>query len=235
MLRPRLPVWHLLLGAVALLAVATVVAYGAVSAEGVRNRISQKIRGRFNVDNLVVNVVPFASDYWTRQGRFKSIVVSADKIERKSIAIRQAYTKAFDVTLDLRELYEERDIVTKSRKKTVFSGRIYQKDLNRLLALKESPIEDLKVDFQDSKLVFTGVYRFAFGHRLRMVGKLKLEDHRKVSFIPTTASVNGIPLPAGPLRHLLKKLNPLIDFQTIPLKPSVDKIEIKQDYILIKG
>ncbi len=220
---------------VILATVVAAVAYGVVSAEGVRNRISSKIRERYKVKNLVVKVVPFQSDYWTQRGRFKSIVVSADRIERKGIAICKAYTKAFDVTLDIRELYEELDVETKSRKKTVFTGRIYKDDLNKLLALKETPIKDLAVEFEDNKLVCTGTYRFGFGHNLRMVGKLTVEDHRTVHFVPTAASVNGIPLPTGPLRTMLNKLNPIIDFQTIPLKPRIDSIEIKDDYILIKG
>ncbi len=220
---------------VILTAIVASVAYGAVSAEGVRNRISSKIRERYKVKNLVIKVIPFQSDYWTQHGRFKSIVVSVDRIERKGIAICNAYTKAFDVTLDIGELYKGGEIETKSRKKTVFSGRIYKDDLNKLLALKETPIKDLAVEFEHGKLVFVGTYRFGFGHNLRMVGKLNVEDHRKVNLVPTAASVNGIPLPAGPLRAMLNKLNPIIDFQTIPLKPRIDTIEIKDNYILVKG
>ncbi len=220
---------------VILTAIVATVVYGAVSAEGVRNRISSKIRGRYKVNNLVIKVVPFESDYWTQRGRFKSIVVSADRIERKGIAICNAYTKAFDVTLDIGELYNGGDIETKSRKKTIFSGRIYKDDLNKILKFKETPIEGLAVGFEDNKLVCTGTYRFGFGHNLRMEGKFKVENHSKVHFVPTAASVNGIPLPAGPLRALLNKLNPLIDFQTIPLKPRIDHIEIKDNYILVKG
>jgi len=220
---------------VILTAMVATVAYGAISAEGVRNRISSKIREGYSVKNLVIKVVPFQSDYWTQRGRFKSIVVSADRLEDKGIAICNAYTKGFDVTLDIQELYGGGEIETKSRKKVVFSSRIYKDDLNKLLALKKMPIKNLVVDFVDGKLVFTGTYRFGFGHSLRMVGKLTVEEHRKVNFVPAAASVNGIPLPAGPLRMLLNKINPLIDFQTVPLKPRVDQIEIKDDYILIKG
>ncbi len=218
-----------------LTAIVASVAYGAVSAEGVRNRISSKIRERYQVKNLVIKVIPFESDYWTQRGRFRSILVSADKMERKGIAIRNIYMKGFDVTLDIPQLYAEGDVETKSRKKVVFSGRIYKDDLNKLLALKKMPIKNLAVDFVDGKLVFTGTYRFGFGHSLRMVGKLSIEEHRKINFVATAASVNGIPLPAGPLRMLLNKINPLVDCQTIPLKPRVDRIEIKDNYILIKG
>jgi len=218
-----------------LTAVVATIAYGAVSAEGVRNRISSKIKEKYKVKNLVIKVVPFRSDYWTQRGRFRSIVVSADRVERKGIAICDAYTKAFDVTLDIDELYKEGEVETKSRKKTVFTGRIYREDLNKLLALKKTPIENLAVEFENNKLVFIGTYRFGFGHNLRMIGQLKVEDHRTVHFVPTAASVNGIPLPSGPLRLMLNKLNPLIDFQTLPLKPRIDRIEIKDNYILIKG
>jgi len=218
-----------------LTAIVASVAYGAVSAEGVRNRISSKIRERYQVKNLVIKVIPFESDYWTQRGRFRSILVSADKMERKGIAIRNIYMKGFDVTLDIPQLYAEGDVETKSRKKVVFSGRIYKDDLNKLLALKKMPIKNLAVDFVDGKLVFTGTYRFGFGHSLRMAGKLSIEEHRKINFVATAASVNGIPLPAGPLRMLLNKINPLVDCQTIPLKPRVDRIEIKDNYILIKG
>ncbi len=229
---------HLKSIAVALIVLTAImagVAYGAISAEGVRNRISSKIREGYKVKNLVIKVISFQSDYWTQRGRFKSILVSADKMEHKGIAIRNVYMKGFDVTLDIPELYGGGEIETKARKKVVFSGRIYKDDLNKLLALKEMPIKNLVVDFVDNKLVFAGTYRFGFGHSLRMVGKLSIEENRNVNFVPTGASVNGIPLPAGPLRMLLNRINPLVDCQTIPLKPRIDKIEIKDDYILIKG
>ena len=220
---------------VALLATTAMLAYAIVTVEGVRNRISQRIRSKFKVENLVIKVVPFESGSWTQQGRFETIVVSADKIERKTIAIRKIYIKAFDVVLDIEELYKDGDIRTKSRKRTVFSGRVYKDDLNKMLALKQSSIENLRVDFEGNKLVFTGRYRLAFGHNLRMVGELKVKDHRKIDFVPTAVSINGLPLPAGPLRTVVNKLNPLIDFAKIPLQPKVDEIKMEKDYILIRS
>ena len=227
--------WAAALTVVALVAVVALLAHAAVTAEGVRNRISQKIRDKFKVTNLVIKVIPFQSDYWTQRGRFQAIVISADKIERKSIALRNVYIKGFDVTLDIEGLYQEGDIETKSRKKTVFSARVYKDDLNKLLALKETSIENLHVEFEDNKLVFTGRYHFAFGHNLRMVGVLKVENRTKINFVPTAVSVNGIPLPAGPLRSMLSKLNPLIDSNKVPLKPNIDQINIASDYVLLKG
>ena len=220
---------------VALVAVTAMLAYATVTVEGVRNRISQKIRGKYKVENLIIKVIPFESDSLTQQGRFQSIVFSADKIERKGIALRKIYIKAFDVTLDTAQLYAGGAVATKSCKKPTFSGRVYKPDLNRLLALKETPIENLRVEFENKKLVFTGRYNLGFGHNLRMVGELKVEKRRKINFIPTAASVNGIPLPAGPLRTMTNKLNPLIDFDKIPLKPRVDQIKIENDYVLIKS
>ncbi len=219
----------------ALVAVVAMLAYAAATAEGVRNRISQKIRSKFKVTNLVIKVVPFQSDYWTQRGRFQAIVISADKIERKAIAIRKIYIKGFDVTLDIEDLYQEGDVETKSCKKTSFSGRVYKDDLNKLLALKKTSIKNLRVEFEDNKLVFTGTYNFAFGHNLRMVGVLKVENRTKINFVPTAVSVNGIPLPAGPLRSVLSKLNPLFDSSKVPLKPKIDQVNIESDYVLLKS
>ena len=210
-------------------------AYAAVTAEGVRNRLSSKIREAWKVVNLDIKVVPFESDYWTQQGRFQALVISADNIGRKGIIIRNAYVKGYDVTLDLAKLYQENDVETKSVKKTDFTARVYRDDLNKLLALREMPIQNAKVEFEDGKLVFTGKYTFGVGHNLRMAGELRVQDHSKVNFVPTAASVNGIPLPAGPLRGMLNKLNPLIDFKTLPLKPTVDEVKLVEDYILVKG
>ena len=229
------PIW--LVG----LAVATVVAGGTVAVavhvttEGVRNRISQKIHGKYHVENLQIKVVPFASDYWTQQGRFQAIVVSADRVTRKGIDIRKVYIKAFDVTLDIAELYKEGDVETTSRRNTTLSVRVYKGDLNKLLAKKKSTIQNLHVEFQDHKLVVTGKYQLLFGYNLRMVGKLQVKNRRQVDFVPTAASVNNIPLPTGPLRQVLSKLNPLVDFHELPLRPSIDKVEIKDDYILVNG
>lgn len=223
---------------IGLLVAAMVVAGTAGSAvkvtpAGVRNRISQKIRSKSEVEKLQIKIVPFASDYWTQRGRFKAIVVSADKLTRKHISIRNVSIKAYDVTLNIDKLYSKGDVETTSRKKTILAARVYKNDLNKLLAKKKSTIRNLQVEFENNKLVFTGKYRF--GAKLRLVGALKIEKHRQVNFVPTAASLNGIPLPAGPLRQVLGKLNPLIDFYELPLRPKVDKVEIHKDYIQVTG
>ncbi len=211
------------------------VAVTDVTVAGVRNRISQKVRSRYQVENLRIGVIPFESDYWTERGRFKAIVVAADKVSRKGINIRKVYIKAFDVVLDIAQLYEEGDVETVSRQNTALSARVYKSDLNKLLAKKKSAIQNLHIEFQDNQLVVTGKYQLLFGHSLRMVGVLKVEDHRRINFVPTRASVNGIPLPAGPLRGALSKLNPLIDCYKLPLRPRVDKAEIHSNYVQLKG
>ena len=225
--------WFALLVAAIIVGASTSATAFQVTAEGVRNRISQRIRSKYEAQNLQIKVVPFESDYWTQRGRFKSIVISADKLTRKHISIRNTYTKVFDVTLDIGKLYEEGAIRTTSRKNTVLTARIYKDDLNKLLAKKKSAIQNLQVAFENNQLVVMGKYRF--GAKVRLVGVLKVEKHRYVNFVPTAASVNRIPLPAGPLRQVLSKINPLIDFQSLPLSPEVDKLEVHTNYILVKG
>ncbi len=227
--------WLIVLMVPAIVVGSVTLAAQTVTSEGVRNRISQKIRSKYQVKNLQIQVLPFTSDYWTQRGRFKAIVISADILTRKSTSIRNIYVKAFDVTLDIPKLYEEGDIETTSRRSTALSARLYKSDLNKLLAKKESGVTNLHIEFENNRLVLTATYQLIFGHNLRMVGRLELKDHRRVDFVPTAASANGIPLPAGPLRQVLSKLNPLIDFHELPLQPRVEKIEIRDEYILVTG
>ncbi len=212
-----------------------------VTPEGVRNRLSNKFRAGWDCKNLVIKVIPYQNEAYTRQGRFQSVVISADAMIRqgKGIAVRDIYVKAFDVVFDINKLYSsdprDPEIVLKSRKRTVLRAKLMETDTNKLLALKKTPIRNLKVDFGNNKLTFTGIYKLVFGNSLKMVGKLQVKDKHVINFVPLAAWVNRVPLPVGPLKQVLSKLNPLVDSYMIPLKPKIDKLTITDKYILIEG
>jgi hydroxypyruvate isomerase len=140
------------------------------------------IKQKWTCKNLKIKVVPFHNDSMTQAGRFQAIVFRADSISRKHITVAPIYVKAFDVTIDIYALFYKDKIRTTKRKKTV-------------------------VDI----LTFTGEYAAVFGHHLLMEAKLQIVDHRKINLVPTKVKVNGIPLPSGPVRSLLSKVNPLLD------------------------
>ncbi len=74
-------------------------------------------------------------------------------------------------------------------------------------------------------VVATGVYKFIFGNKLKLQARIVAKEDG-VHFVAERAWVNGLPLPAGQVRALLAKMNPIIDFANIPFGPDVKTIVI---------
>ena len=218
-----------------LLLLANAALAGPVTPEKVRDKIVKIIKEKWTCKNLQVKVIPFQSDSMTQAGRFQAIVFQADAISRKHITVAPIYVKAFDVTIDIYTLFYKNKIRTSKRKKTVVEAKMSETDLNKLLQMKDMPIKDPAVDFGDNILTFTGEYAAVFGHRLLMEAKLQIVDHCKINLVPTKVKINGIPLPAGPVRSLLSKVNPLLDMSEVPLQPRLDTITITPTHIIMKG
>jgi len=226
---------HIVIACILSMAAANLAVAGQVTPQKIAEKMSRIAKQRWTSKNLTIKVVPFQNDSLTQAGRFQAIVLKADSISRKGITVAPIYVKAFDVTLDLYTLYYKNEIKTSKRKNTIINAKISETSLNKLLAMKDMPIKNPKVDFGTGKLTFTGKYQAIFGHNLLMEAKLEVADHRKVNLIPTRVSVNGVPLPAGPVRSLLSKLNPLLDLQDVPLSPTLDSLTITPTSIILKG
>lgn len=226
----------IVLAAVALLSLlAASTATAAITASTVQSKMKQIITSKWKCKKLVVKVVPFESDALTRSGRFEAIVFSADSIYHNGVTVAPIYVKSFDVTLDMHQLFSKNNIRTKHRKKTVIKAQISEKDINTLLEMKDMPVENPRIDFSKDKLTLTGKYQAIFGHNLQMEAKLVVEKKRKINLVPTRVTVNGIPLPAGPVRTLLSKVNPLLDLNEVPLTPQIESLKITPKHIELKG
>jgi hypothetical protein len=240
-LRQMTPFVAIAVALVAILGLATSALAYDISAEAVRNRLSNKINDDWECTNLAIKVTPYQNDGWTQQCRFESVVISADKMTRKGkgVTIRDAYVKGFDVTFDAAKLFNsdprDPEIKVKSHKSTTLRVKLMEGDVNKLLAMKHGPVEGLAVDFGEGQMTFTGVYKLVVGNKLRLVGRLEVEGKHLINLVPTSASINGLPLPAGPLKQLVGKINPLVDTFIIPLRPKVDKVTITDSYICIEG
>lgn len=212
-----------------------------VTVQAVAQQIETKVRQRFEAENLRVEVMPFDDDYYTQQGRFQWIVVSADKAMRDGVAIRDLFIKTFDVTLELEPLFAENIVInTLSSGRNIITARLYEADMNTMLSLEgdwqcNSGLQDMQVDCQDGTLKFTGKYKWIVVSDIELIGTLKVMDHSQVDFEAQSAKMNGIPLPAGPLKSILRKLNPVIDFQNVPLEPPIESVTITTEYILVRG
>ena len=206
----------------------------ALSSDQVRTRIQNKINSKWKTSNLRVAVVPFTPQD-SAKGRFKTINVSANSVCIGDIRLTGVTINAADVTLDLDQLLHKNQVVTTRRKTGHFAARLSETDLNRALSYKKNTIQNLRATLANGTVTFTGTYKFGLGANLKLVGHLETPDHYKVNFVPTKASVNGIPLPAGPLRMVLNRVNPLLDFKKVPLNPRIGKIVIGSGWLTMSG
>jgi hypothetical protein len=209
-------------------------AWGAITADQVAKRIANKINSKWKTQGLKVWVVPFSSTD-TNKGRFKKITVLATSVIVSGVKMSPVTINTEDVTLDLGKLVRENQVVSTRRKAGHFSAKVTQANLNVALARKKTPIQNLACALGNGTMTFTGTYKLGFGANLRLEGVLECPDHYKVNFVPKKASVSGVPLPAGPLKTVLAKMNPLIDFKTVPMAPRVEKITITSGVLAIGG
>lgn len=228
-----LPKHRHLLPAALILLLASSLAW-ALTSDQVCTRIRNKVNSKWKTSNLKVTVTP-SSEAETAKGRFKAINVTANSVVISDVKLTGVNISATDVTLDLDQLVRKNQVVTKRRKTGHFTARVSESDLNKALTHKKKSIENLKVVLSGGKLIFTGKYKFGIGANLKLEGRLETPDHYKVNFVPTKASVNGIPLPAGPLKGVLKKMNPLLDFKTVPLTPRIERINVGTGSLTMSG
>ncbi len=209
-------------------------AWGAITADQVKQRLASKVTSKWPTSGLKVWVVPYDTTN-TNKGRFKKITVSAASVTVSGVKMAPVTISAEDVTLDLNKLLRENQVVSTKRRTGHFSAKVSQANLNVALAKKHTPIQNLACTLGNGTLTFTGTYKMGLGANLKLEGVLECPDHYKLNFVPKRASVSGVPIPAGPLKTLLNKMNPLIDFKAVPLSPRVETITISNGMLTITG
>jgi hypothetical protein len=212
-----------------------------VTADAMATQIQTRILQCFTCTNLEVQVVPFDDPSYTQQGRVQWITISADLLSQGPFNIQKVFVKSFDVTLDLNKLFAPHIVVTHTAcARSIVTACITEEDLNEIVGpnsslAKNSGIEDLKMTILPGAIKITGKYHPLFDADLELIGTLSVSDHRNVNFEPTSATFNGIPLPAGLLKVLLRKMNPVVDFHDVPLEPSIDQVVVDDHRVLVTG
>ncbi|MCE5216469.1 DUF2993 domain-containing protein [bacterium] len=216
----------LLVGLLAALAATS--AY-AVTAQDVENKLRAKITKDWSVSNLRVTVVPYDSQARTDKGEFAKIFVAADAAEqkRKHIRIVEFRIESSNVDIDLAGLLKHNDVTVQSQHLDTCHVKLLETDVNKLLALKKTPIKDLRADFGTNQVAFTGRYQF----NVKLTGTLEVRKGYEIWFKPTKASVGVLGIPVGIVNQFLAKMNPIIDLRDVPLQPKVKVINIRPGYI----
>lgn len=207
---------------------------GAVTVQQVEQGIRAYMNRKFKCTDLKVQAVPYDDQSLLQQGRLRTIVVTVKKADKEGIIMNDLYLKATDVTVSLDALFKLGKLRTRSRKSTVIRAMIKEGELNKAFARAKIPIQQFTLKFENGRVIATGVYKFIFGNRLKMIARL-VPKRDGVHFVAEQAWINGLPLPVGQVRALLAKMNPLINFADIPFSPMVTKIVIQKDTLTISG
>ncbi|MFQ5808266.1 MAG: DUF2993 domain-containing protein [Armatimonadota bacterium] len=211
----------------------------AVTVEQVKQGIENYMNRKFKCTDLKVQVVPYANPALLQRGRVQTVVITVKRADKKGIIMNDLYLKATDVTISLDALFEMGKLRTPSRKTATIRATIKESELNEAFGRMKMPIDQFTLKFEKGQVVATGVYKFIFGNKLKMIADLvpksKCADPTQngIHFVPQRAWVNGLPLPIGQVRALLSKINPIIDFGSIPFAPEVKKPLIRKDTLTI--
>ena len=206
----------------------------AVTVQQIEKGIRDYMNRKFKCTDLKVEVVPHSDASVLEQGRLQTVVITVKRADRQGIVMNDLYLKATDVTVSLDALFGLGKLRTRSREAASIRATIKEGELNNAFARAKIPIEQFRVKFENGMLVATGVYHFAFGNKLKMIGRL-VPQADGIHFVARQAWVNDLPLPLGEVNAVLAKMNPIIDFADIPFSPNVTKIVIQKDTLTISG
>ena len=207
----------------------------AVSADQIGARIRNRMNCLWQVSNLKILVTPYQRDAGLDQGCVKRLDVTATSVVIDGVKMTGVKLAADDIVLDLGRLMHNNQVVFKRKRSDTIRCRVSESDLNKALTYKKNTIQNLHVKLGDGLLTFTGTYKFGLGANLMLQGRLAIQQGYLLNFVPTRASVNGVPLPTGVLKIVLSKVNPLIDFHKVPLQPSIDRIIVDTGYVTVVG
>ncbi len=227
----RRTVWTVALCAAALSVAMS--ASAAITAKAVEKQMRTRLLEKWTCKNLKLKVTPYSSSARTRKGQFAEIRISADWAVRKGkhIKLVDVFVQAKDVQIDTKQMATKGKVVIKSRKYSKARVKLMETDVNRLLAMKKSSIQNLKCDFGNGLITFTGKYKL----NIKLTGKLEIKNGYELHFIPTKASIGILGVPLGIVNRFLSNLNPIIDMREVPLKPRLKTLTIKPTYMTITG
>lgn len=208
----------------------------AVTVKQVETAMKEAADRTLHPKSLSIKIEPFESGDWTSRGRFKSIVAEAEEADVDDLKIDWIRVKLFDVTLDLEDLLKHHVVRVISAQNNIFSARISESAINRFLAKrnKRLKIKDLKVDFKGSKVEATGVYNlWGLGNKVKVLGYFRVNSGRHLYFFVEKAWVNGIPLPAGQVRNLMGKINPVLNLEKVVFQPNLRNVAIEDEQFIL--
>jgi hypothetical protein len=166
---------------------------------------------------LQIRVVPAAR---ADQGYFKEIFIDAKPARIKKLYFSALTLRALNVRISPTALMNDRKITTISSQ-TTMRAVVTEEEVTQALAKgRESADKGLKVKFEGDRIRVTGRWQMSwFSGPMEAVGRLKLGSGHTVVADIETLKLNGANVPMAVKNKFSEKINPLIDYNSLPFRP----------------
>lgn len=179
------------------------------------------------VEGLKIEVSSFPAWEIFFEKRIDLLKIKAKWLEVDGLKLESFYGKYQDVS------YKDRVI---SGQNTDLNFYITEQSLNRYLKKHYPSLSSFKVDFSSDDVNLTGSVRLLGSEiPLNLTGSFSLTDINNIVYIPGEFKVDKIEIPLSLIREITGDMSFTIDLNQLEIPIKVEKLELKEDRIEIKG
>ena len=172
----------------------------------------------------------------TALGRFKRIYVYAYRSSVENVVIESAKIEFLDVQLNTKKLIEEEKIRPVNKCTINMDVVVKEKDLNTFLQnkAKKIKVDNPKVKMTNDNMELSGstkygIVKVEFWAR----GNFAIKNNKEIWFHASKMKVNRISMPRNFIGTIIKKINPLMNFDKFSFNVNLKQIKISDGQIRI--
>jgi uncharacterized protein YpmS len=172
----------------------------------------------------------------TALGKFKRIYVYAYRSSVENVIIESAKIEFLDVELNTKKLIENEKIRPVNKCTINMDVIVKEKDLNAFLQQKTKKIkvDNPKVRMMNDSMELSGSTKYGFVKvEFWAKGNFTVKNNKEIWFHASKMKVNRISMPRNFIGTIIKKINPLMNFDKFSFNVNLRQIKITDGQIRI--
>ena len=172
----------------------------------------------------------------TALGKFKRIYVYAYRSKVEKVVIESAKIEFLDVQLNTKKLIENEKIRPVNKCTINMDVIVKEKDLNTFLTQKSKKlkVDNPKVRMEANNIELSGSTKYGFVKvEFWAKGNFEIKDEKEVWFHASKMKVNRIAMPRNFIGTIIKKINPLMNFEKFSFKVNIRQMKITDGQLRI--
>ena len=208
----------------------------AVDAQGQRvtKRVEQLLRGVIKTQNGTPNALKNTPSPRAAQGVFSTIAISGGATKLKNLYASQFQLFAQNVQVDVPALWSIGKVRT-TRSQTRLRVVITENDLTKMLARgKSTQGMNLRVKYIGDKMRITGNLNYGFlNGPVSGLAKLRQTSDHNVYLDILSLQLRGVNAPGFIISQLENRINPVINYSTLPFNPPFRHLRVVGDKAIL--